>query len=353
MKQQKYELDCKVKMEVIEREANARVNFYNSQKISADLVFIDEPIPVDQEPIDDPDDASIDPHFKVKKGVSYPKHDPTIPWNEMQHVLGMRNVNAGRCAGMYINKSMKSKRNCLMMIHWQALLESNPGSTCRLDVEDTSAGKSYFKILCLLQGNERWAFFNLSVKCPDFENEICESYHRVILMQRHKPIITMLEDIRVYLMQRVVPMHNIAINLEDHITPTIRKKLEYWTVFPSAYQELEVSCGDSAFGLNLAEKRCACRFCFQNSSGDFGPELSFDKSAPLEHLFSLARVSLAEASKPVLSFGCSGEDYTSSCPPGLVRMPFRLLTRRWSSWLSPSAVAFISLPDLSSDLNFV
>ncbi|GKD19960.1 hypothetical protein Tco_1209118, partial [Tanacetum coccineum] len=110
------------------------------------------------------------------------------------------------------------------------------------------------------------AFFNLSVKCPAFENGICESYHRAILLQRHKPIITMLEDIRVYLMQRVVVMHNITVNLEDQITPTVRKKLEYlkreqrhWTVFLSDYQLLEVRCGDSEFGVNLAEKTCACR----------------------------------------------------------------------------------------------
>ncbi|GJT68980.1 hypothetical protein Tco_1028266 [Tanacetum coccineum] len=51
-----------------------------------------------------------------------------------------------------------------------------------------------------------------------------------------------------------------------------------------------------------------------NSGGDSGPDLSFDKSASLECLFSLARVSLAEASKPDLSFGCSEGDYTSSCP---------------------------------------
>ncbi|GKF87924.1 zinc finger, PMZ-type containing protein, partial [Tanacetum coccineum] len=34
---------------------------------------------------------------------------------------------------------------------------------------------------------------------------------------------------------------------------------EHWTVFPSAYQQLEVRCGDSAFGVNLGEKTCACR----------------------------------------------------------------------------------------------
>ncbi|GJY28986.1 retrovirus-related pol polyprotein from transposon TNT 1-94 [Tanacetum coccineum] len=56
----------------------------------------------------------------------------------------------------------------------------------------------------------------------------------------------------------------------------------------------------------------------QNSGGDSEPDLSFDKSASSERLFSLARVCLAEASKPDLSFGWSGGDYTSSCPPSLV-----------------------------------
>ncbi|GJS31871.1 hypothetical protein Tco_0492491 [Tanacetum coccineum] len=50
-------------------------------------------------------------------------------------------------------------------------------------------------------------------------------------------------------------------------------------------------------------------------SGDSGPKLSFDKSASPENLFSLARVSLAEASKPVLSFRCSGETIPHHVPP--------------------------------------
>ncbi|GJS49608.1 hypothetical protein Tco_0599729 [Tanacetum coccineum] len=54
------------------------------------------------------------------------------------------------------------------------------------------------------------------------------------------------------------------------------------------------------------------------SGGDSRLELSFDKSASPERLFSLARVSFAEASKLVLSVGCFGGDYTSSCPPSLV-----------------------------------
>ena len=71
------------------------------------------------------------------------------------------------------------------------------------------------------------AFFNLNVKCAAFENGISESYHRAILLQRSKPIITMLEDIRIYIMQRLLAMNKLAVNLEDTITPIVRKKLEY------------------------------------------------------------------------------------------------------------------------------
>ena len=49
----------------------------------------------------------------------------------------------------------------------------------------------------LIQRNSnKWyrAFFNLDFKCAAFENDISESYHRVIIVQRSKPIITMLED---------------------------------------------------------------------------------------------------------------------------------------------------------------
>ncbi|GJU74779.1 hypothetical protein Tco_1266184 [Tanacetum coccineum] len=55
-----------------------------------------------------------------------------------------------------------------------------------------------------------------------------------------------------------------------------------------------------------------------NSSGDFGPDLSFDKSASPERLFGLARASLVAVSKLYFSFRCSRGDYTSSCPPSLV-----------------------------------
>ncbi|GKD01600.1 hypothetical protein Tco_1171874 [Tanacetum coccineum] len=63
-------------------------------------------------------------------------------------------------------------------------------------------------------------------RCAAFENGISESFNRAILGPRMKPIITMLEEIRLYIMQRLVTMNKLAFSLEDTITPSIRKRLK-------------------------------------------------------------------------------------------------------------------------------
>ncbi|GJT74445.1 hypothetical protein Tco_1041170, partial [Tanacetum coccineum] len=68
--------------------------------------YIDEPIENGMDDtIKDPFASHIDPEHKVKSGVVYPKHDPTLPCNEMEPILGMRNdwkcllVHCGRDVG--------------------------------------------------------------------------------------------------------------------------------------------------------------------------------------------------------------------------------------------------------------
>ncbi|GJW16473.1 hypothetical protein Tco_0020606 [Tanacetum coccineum] len=45
---------------------------------------------VDDIPEEDPQNEEIDAVFKIKKGVNYPTFDPTIPWDKMEPVLGMK-----------------------------------------------------------------------------------------------------------------------------------------------------------------------------------------------------------------------------------------------------------------------
>ena len=110
-------------------------------------------------------------------------------------------------------------------------------------------------------------FFKMDRGCAAFENGISESYHNTIRIARGKPIITMLEEIRVYLMQRLHSMHNLASNLVDTITPSVRKNIEhlkdiqrYWEVYPCGDNTYEVRKGDAAFGVNIEKRECTCKW---------------------------------------------------------------------------------------------
>ncbi|GJW81690.1 60S ribosomal protein L34, partial [Tanacetum coccineum] len=124
----------------------------------------------------------------------------------------------------------------------QWLVDRNPNSWCR-------------------------AFFKMDRGCAAYENGISESYHNSIRIARGKPLITMLEEIRVYLMQRLYSMHNLATNLVDSITPSIRKEIErlkhsqrYWTVYPCGDNVFEVRKGDDSYGVNIENRTCACKW---------------------------------------------------------------------------------------------
>lgn len=60
---------------------------------------------------------------------------------------------------------------------------------------------------------EGWCqdFFNTSVKCEVIDNKMCETFNGVILEARYNSIISMLEDIRQYVMRRVVIKRGYAM----------------------------------------------------------------------------------------------------------------------------------------------
>ncbi|GJR91418.1 splicing factor [Tanacetum coccineum] len=88
--------------------------------------------------------------------------------------------------------------------------------------------KAYAYLIGREPGSWCRAFFQPAIKCASFENRISESFNSRLVNARGKPIITMLEDIRVY-------------------------------VFPSGYQVLEVRKKDEAYGVNLIERSYVCK----------------------------------------------------------------------------------------------
>ncbi|GKA35892.1 calcium/proton exchanger [Tanacetum coccineum] len=278
--------------------------------------------------------------------------DPFVSLRKMRDDIRQKfmiDVSLGQCTrakqlALFDNEGGLIEHYGKLYQYRQALLESNPGSTCRLDVDESANGSATFRRiyicfkgvkdgwlagcrkgwflhllhddLSLNDGNgitiisdshkglidavndwlpeakhrkyTRHIYANFKKKysrlqyqrifwaaasctleqqrCVAFKNGISESSNRAILIPRHKPIITMLEEIRLYIMQRLAAMNKVAFSLEDRITPSIRKRLEIlkekqreWTVFPSGFQELEIRKGDHSYGVNLQHKVCQCR----------------------------------------------------------------------------------------------
>nr|GEX42452.1 hypothetical protein CTI12_AA176900 [Tanacetum cinerariifolium] len=170
----------------------------------------DEPVFANDETVVE-DSENIDPKFNVKFGVTYIRHDPNQNWKKMEPVLGMgfdnpkqlkmylANYGAelGENESLNVNKvitrsrskidegTSKSPKTLVKVITFgegctespnlansntkddrrkpvcgfrQAILDSNPGSTCRLDDEETESGHYYFRkiYVCFKGVKEGW-----------------------------------------------------------------------------------------------------------------------------------------------------------------------------------------------------
>ena len=75
---------------------------------------------------------------------------------------------------------------------------------------------------------ETWsrAYFNTDRACDAVENGISECFNALIVDSRRKPIINMLEDIRVFCMERMQKMREKHEKWTDTYCPNIKKKLE-------------------------------------------------------------------------------------------------------------------------------
>ncbi|XP_023766738.1 uncharacterized protein LOC111915301 [Lactuca sativa] len=99
------------------------------------------------------------------------------------------------------------------------------------------------------------AFFQTDRACDAYENGVSESFNSIIAAARKRPLITMLEEIRIYVMERLCIQKSNGSSWGDlNICPTIRLKLSkiktlqrFWRVVPSGYQQFEVRLLQDAY----------------------------------------------------------------------------------------------------------
>lgn len=116
------------------------------------------------------------------------------------------------------------------------------------------------------------AYFQTGRGCASNENGLCESFNAVIVEARRKPIITMLEELRLYMMERMFKMNGRGWTTD--ISPWVRHKLNdlkmkqrYWEVLPSGFHKFETRCAGDAYEVDLEKRICSCRLWQLNGYG--------------------------------------------------------------------------------------
>ncbi|CAN1175128.1 hypothetical protein LINPERPRIM_LOCUS30653 [Linum perenne] len=110
------------------------------------------------------------------------------------------------------------------------------------------------------------AWFSMDVKCDSVENNLSESFNALILEARHKPIFSMLENLRIQCMDNIAVKRDKASKWQRMRCPKPLLKLRtnalstrYCHIICNGKEGYEVRHGDDRFCVQLNEKKCSCR----------------------------------------------------------------------------------------------
>nr|GEW30955.1 pentatricopeptide repeat-containing protein [Tanacetum cinerariifolium] len=101
------------------------------------------------------------------------------------------------------------------------------------------------------------AYFRIGINCEAVENDFSECFNSVLLRVRNKPLITMLEAMRMIVLERMNTMRKLLESWSEDICPNIHKR--FWHVIPTGGNLFEVRKGSQAFRVDEEYRTCTCR----------------------------------------------------------------------------------------------
>nr|KAJ0194361.1 hypothetical protein LSAT_V11C800425480 [Lactuca sativa] len=152
----------------------------------------------------------------------------------------------------------------LKSLFWEAAISTVEGdflATMEKIKKITETGYNYL----MARKPETWcrAFFSHGYACEAVENGVAECFNAMIKQIRKKPIITMLEEIRILLMKRFFHQGQEATKWRGNYGPSIQLKLNefgkdmrLWTVVPSGGDVFETRYGYNGYKVDLANHTC-------------------------------------------------------------------------------------------------
>ncbi|KAL4558095.1 hypothetical protein LXL04_036291 [Taraxacum kok-saghyz] len=177
-------------------------------------------------------------------------------------------VEHRKCARhIYANFSKFYSGLELKNMFWAAAFSTVEGEFERIMDEINQVNPDAYKHL-IVRHPKTWcrAYFNCGVACEAVENGIAECFNAIILDARKKPLIAMLEDIRLYMMDRFYHMLQKAEKWDGiNCLAAIKKMhkfgedLRNWHVNPSGPSVFEARNRYQGYAVNLDRKECNCR----------------------------------------------------------------------------------------------
>ncbi|GJU45628.1 pentatricopeptide repeat-containing protein [Tanacetum coccineum] len=152
-------------------------------------------------------------------------------------------------------------------LFWAASKASYPRLFNKIMSKIKTANPNAYEYL-LKKDPKSWsrAYFHIGTNCEAVENGFSECFNSVILSVRNKPLITMLEAIRVIVLERMNTMRRLYDTWTEYICPNIQNRLElikdlhrFWHVIPTGGELFEVRNGSEAFGVDEQRRLCTCR----------------------------------------------------------------------------------------------
>ncbi|XP_058783844.1 uncharacterized protein LOC131658582 [Vicia villosa] len=248
---------------------------------------------------------------------------------------------------LYSNFRKKFPGAKLKELMWKAATASYTNAFERAMLEMKGVNENAFKHLIKLPARY-WskAFFKPYPLCDALVNNMSEAFNSVFVTSRAKPIITMLEEIRVYLMQRWESNREKIAKFEGDILPNIKKKItkesgrtNYWIVRRAGefdYEVRHISNNGEKYVVNLSTKLCSCRLwmltglpCCHAMSCMKSQQLDIEDFVP-----DCYKKSTYEACYASVIFPVNGEnlwekkDYAELQPPPIKRQPGRPKKKR-------------------------
>ncbi|GJU33170.1 hypothetical protein Tco_1176759 [Tanacetum coccineum] len=165
---------------------------------------------------------------------------------------------------IYANFRKKFNGVVYRNLFWKAAKATYPAKFERIMSEMKSVSMDAHKHL-MERKPKSWsrAFFSTDKACDAVENGISECFNALIVEARRKPIINMLEDIRLMTMERMQKMGEKHEKWNDGICPNIRKKFEIikdlHMLVPSGESKFEVRNGYDGFRVDERMMTCSCR----------------------------------------------------------------------------------------------